>query len=106
MANQNKENGMGRNGRARRFAMVFFLFFFNFHSHSHSPWCFLFRSNPTNKRDCVRVIFFFPSWGLACFDETVFFSGLFFEGEGSTATAGLFFVHSQAFWETGLNVFV
>lgn len=103
MAKQIKGNGTERNGRARRFAMVFFLSLSLYPSLSFSLYLvFLYvkRLEPNNEIACVS--FSFPGSGFACFDGIF---GLFVGGKGGS-TANVWFLiydNKQTFWETGLN---
>jgi hypothetical protein len=70
--NQEKKNGIGRNGRAGRFAMVFFLFIFNFQVSLPLSfclaWCSFLVQVETNKQTRLRACYFsfFLPLGIAC----------------------------------------
>lgn len=111
-----KRNRTERKGRAFRHG----LFSFHFQLSSFTPTLILpglvlfscsGRNQQTNETACV-LFSFFPAVRnclLALMKHGSFYWVVIRGREGSTATAGLFFVHSQAFlfWgrETGMNVF-
>jgi hypothetical protein len=70
--NKEKKNGIGRNGRAGRFAMVFFLFIFNFQVSLPLSfclaWCSFLVQVETNKQTRLRACYFsfFLPLGIAC----------------------------------------
>lgn len=103
--NQRKWNGTGRNGRARRFAMVFFFSHSLYPSLSFSLYLVFLhvkRREPNNEIACVS--FSFPGSGFACFD------GIFWvvcRGTFSTATAGFLFTTTNKLLGDGVErVFV
>jgi hypothetical protein len=88
---QNKSKETERNGRARRFAMVFFLSLSLYPSLSFSLYLVFLhvkRLEPNNEIACVS--FSFPGSGFACFDGIF---GLFVGGRGAQLqTSGFLFM--------------
>lgn len=98
MAKQNKENGMGRNGRARRIVSPwsFFFFFSTFTPTLILPGAFCSgRIQQTNETACVSFSFSLVGNLLASM-KRLFFWGCFSRERAQLQRLDYVFVHSQA----------